>query len=63
VNELESLATAEGQVRSKRGGNIIGAVLWLPGYVYSRNDAARALRLIDDRRSHLNSLRLNRNCR
>jgi len=65
ADELGALDQAERRVRANKGmtgKNVIGAVLWLPGYVYSQNDAERALSLIGERRTHLRRLRQSRGC-
>jgi len=64
ADELGALDATETQIRNSKnpGSKAVGAILWLPGYVYSQNDQARALRLIAERRAHLQTLRQRQGC-
>jgi len=59
---LDQMAQKARNAKGTTGKNVIGAVLWLPGYVYTQNDADRALRLIAQRRAHLESLARKKGC-
>lgn len=63
-DELGALDATEAQIRANdsAGKKAVGAILWLPGYVYSKNDQARALRLLGERRARLSDLKAKRGC-
>ncbi len=57
--ELAKLDQAEREVNSKKGvngTNTAAFLFWLPGLAYTYYDAGEALKLIEQRRSHLTSL-------
>lgn len=63
-DELGAVDDTEARIRANdsAGKKAVGAILWLPGYVYSKNDQARALRLVEERRARLNRLKAQRGC-
>lgn len=63
-DELGALDATEAQIRANdsAGKKAVGAILWLPGYVYSKNDQARAMRLLGERRARLLALKAQRGC-
>lgn len=59
VEELSRLNEAEQEINSKKermGTNSAAFLFWWPGLAYTYHDASEALKLVDQRRSHLTAL-------
>jgi hypothetical protein len=59
INEFAKLDQAEKEIQKKKGlngTNVAAFLFWLPGLAYTYYDADEALKLIEQRRSHLTTI-------
>lgn len=64
-DESAKLDKAERQISDKKGvtgTNVAAALFWIPGLIYTYYDASEATRLLNERRSHLNTLYNQKGC-
>lgn len=63
--QLGELDKAQADVDGKKGvtgTNVAGAVFWLPGLAYTYYDAGQATDKINERRSHLSDIFMQKKC-
>lgn len=59
LSELERLNETERQINNNKGvtgTNVAAFLFWMPGLAYTYYDASEALKLVEQRRSHLSAL-------
>jgi len=62
LGELDKSQTAVDSKKGVTGTNVAGALFWLPGLAYTYYDAGQATDKINERRSHLSDIFMQKKC-